>query len=74
MHTVVINEGPAMSDDNASYFCKEEPVYEAVNIPVVNDAETSKFVVFLKFVPTNGRDPGKEHRVPVSRVVMVVRA
>jgi hypothetical protein len=70
MHTVTINEGPAMADDNAVYFCNEAPSFTLVAFEG-EDCEL-KFARFVVFTPTNGRAKGKEHRVPLERVVSLV--
>lgn len=70
MYTVTINEGPAMADDNAVYFCNEAPSY--LLVPFESGEDEMKFARFVVFTPTNGRAKGKEHRVPLERFVSLV--
>jgi hypothetical protein len=70
MFTVTINEGPLTSDDNAVYFCDAEP--KGLLIEFESPDGDMKFARFLAFTPSNGRDPGAPHRVPMERVVSVV--
>lgn len=71
MYAVVVNEGPAMADDNAVYFTKEEPQYIVVPFVADDDERTTKFGRFLRFVPTNGQSKGRITSVPVERVVSI---
>jgi len=72
MYAVVVNEGPAMADDNAVYFTPDIPTFVAVEAPVEGAPEEHPSrVVFIQFTPTNGRQRGKLHRFPFSRVVSI---
>ena len=70
MYAVVINEGPAMADDNAVYFSKEKPVYLLVEF-TDSLGENVKYARFVSFYPTNGRSKGKLTSFPLERVVSV---
>ena len=71
MYTVVVNEGPAMADDNAVYFCPEPVRWQPVWVEAKDEAgeRHGRMLVFAEFTPTNGHRKGKLHRVPWERVV-----
>lgn len=68
-YAITIHEGPLMAEDNAVYFTPEVTrTVEYLNQEErQNEAQT-----FAEFVPSNGRDKGKLHRVPWERVVKIV--
>lgn len=71
MWRVEVNEGPAMSDDNAVYWTKEEPTFKAVLVPVNGEDLQPVRIVFIVFVPTNGASKGMDVRIPFGKVVSI---
>jgi hypothetical protein len=58
--------------DEAVYFTTGPITYESVPVPSTVEGETDTRIVFVRFTPTNGHNKGKEHNVPVGRVIAVV--
>ena len=58
--------------DEAVYFTTSEIEYESVPVPSTIEGHEDSRVVFVRFTPTNGYDKGKEHSVPISRVIAIV--
>lgn len=60
------------SIDEAVYFVTSEITYESVPVPSTVEGQEDSRIVFVRFTPKNGYDKGKEHAVPISRVIAVV--
>jgi len=72
-YTIIVNEGPMSSDDNAIYFCAEPPkvTAEAILAPAATGEDREVTIRWIEFVPNNGRRPGAKYKVPFERVVSV---
>lgn len=60
------------SIDEAVYFVTDAITYESVPVPSVVEGQEDTRIVFVRFTPTNGHDKGREHNVPISRLIAVV--
>ena len=59
--------------DEAVYFTTGPISYESVPVPSTVEGEEATRIVFVRFTPTNGHNKGREHNVPISRVIAVVK-
>ena len=58
--------------DEAVFFTTSDISYESVPVPSTMEGHEDSRIVFVCFTPTNGHDKGREHRVPVTRVISIV--
>jgi len=67
-HRVIVQQ----AIDEAVYFTTGPISYESVPVPSTVEGEMDTRIVFVRFTPTNGHNKGREHNVPVGRVIAIV--
>jgi hypothetical protein len=68
-HKVIVQE----TIDESTFFTTGPISYESVPVPSTIEGQPDTRIVFVRFTPTNGYNKGKEHSIPISRIIAIIK-